>query len=167
MTLALQAETEGWAEISEDGLFRYLLGRRWAPGGPLVCWIMLNPSTADAKTDDLTVKKCVGFSKAMGARALVVVNLFAFRATRPQDLLRAEDPVGPLNLARLREAPAAADLVVAAWGGVPKAAAAKAAASMEAVRSLTGLKCLGATKAGEPRHPSRLAYSTRLVPFGK
>lgn len=46
------AKDEGaWAELSADRSYRYELGRRWGEG-PLLPWIMLNPSTADALKDD-------------------------------------------------------------------------------------------------------------------
>lgn len=89
------------ASISGD--YRYRLGRAWA-GGPTCTFIMLNPSTADADQDDPTIRRCVGFAKALGCGALEVVNLYAYRATNPRDLLRQDERVGPENDYWLREA---------------------------------------------------------------
>jgi hypothetical protein len=58
---------------------------------------MVNPSTADAKKDDPTIRKCVGFSRRWGCGGLDVVNLYAFRATDLSVMLKATDPVGPEN----------------------------------------------------------------------
>jgi hypothetical protein len=102
--------------MSPCGLYRYELWRYWAPGR-LVAWIMLNPSTADATADDPTLRRCIDFSKAWGCGGLMVVNLFGLRATDPQELRRAEDPVGPMNDHFLWGRCMEADLVVAAWGG--------------------------------------------------
>src|ERR1035438_9318557 len=51
-----------------------------------VCWIMLNPSTADAVTDDPTVRKVIGFSQCWGFSKAVVVNLIPTIATDPREL---------------------------------------------------------------------------------
>ena len=76
------------AEISECGKYRWWLRRRWADG-PVVCFVMLNPSTADAEQDDPTIRRCIGFAQAWGCGALEVRNLFPFRATNPADMLKA------------------------------------------------------------------------------
>ena len=48
---------------------------------------MLNPSIADDKVDDPTIKKCIKFAEREGCTDLTVVNLFSFRATDPNELL--------------------------------------------------------------------------------
>ncbi|WP_131822315.1 DUF1643 domain-containing protein, partial [Mycobacteroides chelonae] len=63
----------GRAVISADGLYRYELHRSWR-AGPVVEFIMLNPSTADAEVDDATIRRCIGFAKQWGYGALVVRN---------------------------------------------------------------------------------------------
>src|SRR5262245_19133112 len=85
------------ALISPCGLYRYWLTRTWDNSLRRVCWVMLNPSTADAEQDDPTIRRCVGFARSWGAGGIIVVNLFAFRASDPKALLRAADPVGPDN----------------------------------------------------------------------
>ena len=42
---------------------RYELWRIWNNQKPLILFILLNPSTADDKNDDKTVKKLIGFTK--------------------------------------------------------------------------------------------------------
>src|SRR5437868_12651695 len=70
------------AVISPCGKFRYRLTRQWGEGAALP-FVMLNPSTADAEQDDPTIRKCVGFAKRMGYDGIEVVNLYAYRATKP------------------------------------------------------------------------------------
>lgn len=109
------------ATISECGRYRYDLGRTWVePGDALAdtycTFIMLNPSTADGTQDDPTICRCINFAKSWGMGGLMVVNLFAWRATKPDDLLRAADPIGPENDRYIDEACRMAQFVVAAWG---------------------------------------------------
>src|SRR5687768_14824465 len=77
------------ARFSDCGTYRYNLTRLWDARLIRVCWVMLNPSTADQHEDDATIRRCIGFSRSWGAGALTVVNLFAFRATQPRDLWAA------------------------------------------------------------------------------
>lgn len=84
------------ASISECGLYRYLLGRAWGDG-PLLPFIMLNPSTADADIDDPTIRRCMGFAKREGTSGVSVANLFALRSKDPSALLTVSGRVGPGN----------------------------------------------------------------------
>ena len=153
------------AVISPCGRYRYRLWRRWDPGFS-VTWLMLNPSTADAEVDDPTIRKCIGFSKRWGYSAIEVVNLFAWRATDPKDLLArwrsAHDIVGPDNDRHILSAVARSPLVVAAWGNDD---AARLGGRDAAVLHGFGAECLGRTSKGAPRHPLMLAYDTALVQF--
>ena len=45
------------ADFSEDLVYRYRLSRVWDAGLPLLGWLMLNPSTADAFRVDPTVNR--------------------------------------------------------------------------------------------------------------
>jgi hypothetical protein len=106
------------AVISPDGCYRYLLWRVWGDQGRICCFVMLNPSTADASIDDRTIRKCIKFAKKWGFDGIVVVNLFAYRATKPKELKIAVDPVGPENDKYLRlviESPSV-EMIVCAWG---------------------------------------------------
>lgn len=153
-----------YAYISDDGLYRYTLGRRWSTDldeGAAV-FVMLNPSTADADLDDPTIRRCVGFAKALGCGGLHVVNLYAFRATKPADLWKALDPVGPGNdLVLTATATAAAQdgrPLIAAWGANAKP---DRIADVLALPYMDKLTALGVTKAGAPRHPLYLPGTAR------
>lgn len=159
----------GSAEISECGRYRYSLTRRWDPG-PLACWIGLNPSTADARVDDHTIRCIRRFTRREGRSGFVVVNLCPLRTTYPRDLpKRCDDPVAfAVNrdeIFRWVEGPEV-DLVVAAWGASGPGTFRKFGRSIALIadhRSGRVFYCLGTTEGGEPRHPSRLAGNTRLV----
>lgn len=154
------------ARISPGGQYRYALSRRWHANSPIATFVMLNPSTADADVDDPTIRRCVGFARALGCGGLVVVNLYALRATNPRDLRRADDPVGPSNdtyLARHAQAAAGAGApLIAAWGTHAQLA------RVDAVLALPGmglLQALGVTLAGHPRHPLYLPATAQLRPW--
>lgn len=74
------------AVVSDCGRYRYRLDRIWDTALPAVTFIMLNPSTADASNDDATIRRLAGtngFARRWGCGALIVVNLYAWRATTP------------------------------------------------------------------------------------
>lgn len=148
------------AVLSDCGTYRYRLGRCWDTSLPELRWIMLNPSTADSAKDDPTVRKCIGFATRWGFGAIQIVNLFAFRATKPRDLMHTTDPIGPDNdqhLSTVLRAP-----VVAAWGGsLPRAPFGRMAVErILAMAPRDRWWCLGTTKGGEPHHPLILSYNT-------
>lgn len=159
------ADVRRGAHISDDGRYRYGLIRRWGDG-TAATFVMLNPSTADGEQDDPTIRRCVGFARALGCDALLVVNLYAWRATKPEDLWTAEDPVGPENDYRLERhirAAASADRpLVAAWGANAREDRVRAVIAMRGADRLTAL---GVTKDGAPRHPLYLPASARPTPW--
>lgn len=101
----------------------------------------------------------VGFARAWGAGCIVVVNLFALRATDPMALLRAPDPMGPGNNDAIAAAAHAARhrAVICAWGSPSNGALAKLvrarAESVVGVLRNDHLYSLGTAKDGSPRHP--------------
>lgn len=148
---------EKTATISECGLYRYDLTRRWADGGTSCAFIGLNPSTADAQLDDPTIRRCIGFAKSWGHSQLVMLNAYAFRATRPEDMKAATDPVGPLNDEFLLLWLNACKEKVAAWGG--NIGATRQRQIIELFPYLTALRI---TKYGFPGHP--LYLPKNLIP---
>lgn len=138
------------ANFSRCRRFRYTLWRRWDADRPLAMIIGLNPSTADARRDDPTIRRCICFARDWGHGSLVVTNLFAFRATYPAELKAAADPVGPRNDLWIRRMAARADIIVAAWGNHGS----WLGRSERVGRMLAGrLHCLRLTAAGQPAHP--------------
>ena len=104
------------AELSSDRVYRYSLSRIWEPTKHPLAFIGLNPSTADETEDDPTIRRCMGFARDGGYGGVLMLNLFAFRSTKPKGLLDAEDPVGPQNDAVLLRATEGLPVVVCAWG---------------------------------------------------
>lgn len=150
------------ALIDPTGTYRYTLTREWEPSLGRACFIMLNPSTADATKDDPTIRRCIAFARTWGYGGLEVVNLFAYRATSPADLWPLADPVGTENDAHIADAVRRCHIVVAAWGvhGEYRGRGAEVASRV------LGLMCLGTTKGGHPRHPLYVRGDTLPVAFG-
>lgn len=154
------------AVISDDEQYRYVLTRRWTDHGTPVVFVMLNPSTADAFEDDPTIRRCIGFAKALGGTSLVVVNLYAYRATKPTDLWKADDPVGPDNDHWLqREFAIAAYLdspLIAAWGAHARADRVKEVMAMPGAERF---RAYGRNKGGSPKHPLYLKGDSPLTAY--
>ena len=161
------------ARLSPCGRYRYRLDREWGRlfEGPPLLWVLLNPSTADARRDDPTLRRLVSFSQREGAGRLIVVNLFALRATDPTRLLDAPDPVGPeadgwIDGA-VREVSRLDGRIVLGWGAAPFAWRLRAHQVLDLIAAAHPLvETLGWTGGvnPQPRHPLRLS---RLTPLSR
>jgi len=137
----------------------------------ICCWIMLNPSTADATDDDATIRRCAGYGRAWGYRWLTVANLWPVRMTDPAGLAAwIEADARPYLMAStdgwIRGLAVAADRVVCAWGN-----GGRLADRGRAVRELladAGVRphALAVSKAGEPVHPLRQRADLESTPLG-
>lgn len=160
LTLALASS----AVISPDGQYRYLLTRQVGPSPKVVTFIMLNPSTAEAEQDDPTIRRCIGFTRLWGYGQLRVVNLFAFRTSKPAGLRTAADPIGPENGEYLSQAVQKAR-VVCAWGVDGR----YLDQDLVMLRRLAQLEvqpfALEVTKGGHPKHPLYVSFSRNPLSF--
>lgn len=86
---------QGGAIITGD--YRYLLWREWNSSSKTVSFVMLNPSRADAQINDPTITRCINFALSWGYGRLEVVNLFAYRTSKPSLLKQAAEPIGEDN----------------------------------------------------------------------
>lgn len=149
------------ATFSPCRTYRYILTRQWGSGGKILPFVGLNPSVADAEKDDMTIKKCVRFAELYGADGLVMLNLFALVSTQPKGLRMHPDPVGPDNDRYIRRALAGSRTAVVCWGNSQDLRG----RDRRVLELIPTPVCLGTTKHGFPKHPSRLAYSTKLQPY--
>lgn len=161
------------AIMSADQLYRYRLTRDLGMmGDGACCFVMLNPSTADATNDDPTIRRCIGFAKQFGCGRLEVVNLFAFRATNPQDLFDSADAgidvIGRDNDKHIAEACNASRIVVCAWGnhgqycGRDKDVLRVISAQQGTTPQVLNINA----KTGQPSHPLYLPGNAQLRAFG-
>lgn len=158
-----------WANavISVCGLYRYRLDRIWERDKKLMIVVGLNPSTADAEHDDPTVRRLISFAKREFCGGLVVLNLFAYRATDPTMLDVPEiDPVGPENDVYLAQAAERAEgnIFVLAWGARgAKHGYGTWVRDLLLANGCSRLWHFGLTKDGQPKHPLYLSARTPLV----
>jgi hypothetical protein len=139
-----------------------------APPDPVLGWILLNPSTADAERDDPTICRVTAFSRSWGAGGLQVANLYPLRATDPAALWAAPEA---LRLGDAERADAAiAELcrssaaVVLAWGAQGARCPGRVRVAIEVARAAqVPLVHLGLTRGGQPRHPLYVKGLTPLV----
>ena len=166
-TMSLLPGVSGTARFSEDGRYRYTLRRWWHGGGRTAVFVGLNPSKAGADRDDLTIRKCIGFATTWGCSEIFMLNLFALIATDPEELFSSLDPSGPENKYWIDQTFALHsdpnNILVAAWGAHKMAET--PGCKLEHELRPRKMVCLGKTKDGSPKHPSRLAYATVLEPF--
>lgn len=165
------------ATISPCGHYRYDLEREFDASGRWAMFIGCNPSTADGKVDDHTIRREMDFGQGFGFPNLVKCNLYALRSTDPRGVVDAKvDPVGPDNDATIRRWLPRVELVVLAWGYQQKIGPRMLTRAWE-VRKLLREELgamgdraprvghLGLTKGKEkqPLHPLRLRADTPLT----
>lgn len=141
------------AEFSACRRWRTLLWRCWDEARPVANFIMLNPSTADETALDPTCTRARDYARRWGLGALLVTNVFAWRATDPEELRAAPDPVGRGNDAAILGAARRAQLVLCAWGnhGTYLDRAARVARLLR--QAGMRLHVLRLNAGGEPAHP--------------
>ena len=156
------ARSAAGAVFSPCRRWRTLLWRRWDPARPAANFLMLNPSTADETVLDPTCARARAYAERWGYGALIVTNLFAWRATAPEDMKAAADPVGRANDRAILRAAQEAALVVCAWGN-HGAHLGRSAAVVGLLRHAgIALHALRINHSKEPAHP--LYLSGNLAP---
>jgi hypothetical protein len=158
------------AVISDCNRYRYELHRDvpllWKTA-PLM-FIGVNPSTADADTDDATIRKMRGFAVRLGYSEFMVGNVFAYRATDVRELATVERHAvvgfdNPRHLANMIDR---AGMIIPCWGDtgkVPKSLREQFNV-MRTTLLLSGkpVRIFGLTNGGDPLHPLMLSYETQL-----
>ncbi|MEG9528259.1 MAG: DUF1643 domain-containing protein [Hyphomicrobiales bacterium] len=116
------------ANLSRCGAHRFTLTRTWSLEGGHVCFIGLNPSTADHRQDDPTVRRWIRSARSWGYGGFTAVNPYPLRTSSPAECRAwaqymvngpdwyARDVIHFSNLPTLVRAAKAAALVVACWG---------------------------------------------------
>ena len=169
------------AGISPCGKYRHWLTREWGGRGEAARWAVftgLNPSTADDKVDDPTLKKMFGYAQRFSCNALLLINIADYRATNPQDMAaqgfaaKSLDMTGAVRAAlavvatSFRMRPMGP--VIACWGHPPKAVQPLAGEMFDILKGaalLPRLQSFGVTAHGWPSHPLYLSKGAALLPY--
>lgn len=158
------------AILSDCGIYRYKLTRHWPRGffgsrqPRSIVFIGLNPSTADDKEDDNTIRRCIDFAKRWDYDGLIMLNLFAFRNRDPKVLCNHPMYVGPDNDRHILETVEENPHIVACWGG--DKVITQSNRDKQVVELINRpMLCLGYTKFCHPLHPLFVPASTELVEY--
>lgn len=158
--------------FSSDRKHRYVLWRDlrdfpvlpFEPEPGYCMFVGLNPSTADETRNDPTVSRCIGYAKQWGFEQFLMTNIFAYRATDPEDMKAFPEPVGEENDRWLQELASRAGLVVCAWGSHGQYLH-RGKTVEQLLMNVAPLHCLTRTKTGFPGHPLYLRADLKPVPF--
>ena len=156
----MNSEIDG-AIFSEDRKYRYLLWRTTGVGKGAVTFVGLNPSTADERVNDPTIRRCLGFARSWGYQKVYVANIFAYRTAYPTLLMKTAEPIGELNDNWILSASKESSLVVVAWGNVGQ----WLGRAESVLKFINKPRCLGITKLGAPRHPLYVSKDVSPLPY--
>lgn len=163
MLLRQNVDNTRQAEFSNDRVYRYSLTITWENSLPLAAFLGLNPSTADETQDDPTIRRCKDYAARWGCGGIMMLNLFAYRATDPKDMKRASEPIGKRNtldyLAWMLEKCKGPH--IACWGR--HGPYWNRAQQIE--ERFTDLQCLSFNSDGTPAHPLYLPAILKPIPL--
>ena len=156
------------AFFSDDRRYRYSLYRDLGVGHGTCVFICLNPSTADETKNDPTVRRCMNYAKGWGYRYFYMLNLYAYRATLPKDMMaQGVDAIGPDNKEWLQTFVNfdLSTLIIAAWGNHGNVHGMADYVRGLARESGHRLYCLKVTKSGQPNHPLYLSKGLKPIEY--
>lgn len=127
--------------------------------------IGLNPSTADEKVNDPTVRRCIDFASRWGFSWMCMTNLFGYRATDPRDMQKQKDPFGDDNFTLVQKVAEECDMILCAWGAHPRMCGIDKIMLDMLEPQKEKFRHLGLTKNGKPRHPLYVQRDTKPQQF--
>lgn len=157
------------ATFSACRKWRYLLWRIWDASLPLLCFIGMNPSSADENENDATITRMLVRAMQGGYGGLLVVNGFALVETYSDKLqgyiADGLDIIGPENDAAIVSAAQRSAMVLCGWG--------KPGRLLERDRIVLKLLrdcgvtpyALAINKDGTPKHPLYVGYKVQPEPI--
>ncbi len=165
-------DRQAWIYIPDHyAEYRYVLGKRGSH--PLIC-VGVNPSTAVPGRLDNTLKSTERIARHNGFDSFIMFNVYAQRATVPDDMDRELNPL--LHAENLRafawvlDRAGASPVLWAAWGAVieKRPWLPRCVLDLADTARLRGARWVTAgprSKAGHPHHPLYLKKDSPLEPF--
>lgn len=145
------------AYFNDHMTHRYAIIEIWNMSRPSITWVGLNPSMANERDDDPTIRRIIDFSKRWGYGGFNMLNLFSQITPHPKEL-RFEPSVDQ-NFNRLFiENHTDSDNVVFAWGTSKQAKI----ESEWIINEFEEAKTLGLNLDGSPKHPLFVGKHTKL-----
>ena len=145
------------AKFSRDKKERYSLKREWDKSKKKILYIMFNPSLADDKKDDPTIRRLISFTKKFNYGGFLVGNIFTRVTPNPKKIDKSTG-ISDKNLEELFKLINKVDQIVYAWGN-----------NIEEPKTIKELvskpKCFGKNFNGTPKHPLYLPSSSELESF--
>ena len=156
------------AIFSDDRKYRYSLTRIWDSSKLRVCFIGLNPSTANEHVNDPTIRRCIKYAMDWDYGSLIMVNLFAYRTTNPKELMKQKEPIGEgnTNTHRIIEAIGTSKITICAWG-TKGGFMGRDNIIMSILTGSNKLHYLKLTKDRHPCHPLYLPAALKPIPYRK
>lgn len=151
------------------GEHRLLLTRVWNENKPLVLFVGLNPSTANANKNDPTVKRLMAITYYNDYGGFHLVNLFTFITAYPYELKYRFEKIGENGIIHSRcedfyqQALLESECTIAMWGNlVPK--------ELEhridfAEKRFENLLCMDINKSGNPKHGLYIKTETKFKKY--
>ena len=141
-------------------------------GEKMLIVVGFNPSTADDKIIDPTMRFVLGIAKFNGYNGFAMVNLYPLRSTNPENLpIEVDDNIVKENFSHIDsilEQYPLADILLAYGNLVDRRSYTKIIAHklLDLLQSKSReIYCLGKLKSGNPKHPLRTPYSTKLQKY--
>ena len=121
----------------------------------------INPSTADEKESDTTLTKITKYLSQFDVGELAMINLFETISPKQEDIIKSH----VCELERHEELLKCADMIIIAWGVEQKYTKEKEKGIEYLQQWSDKTYCIMKENGSMPRHPSRIAYSEKLVKF--
>tara|TARA_B100001057_G_scaffold324177_1_gene324379 strand:- start:4327 stop:4782 length:456 start_codon:yes stop_codon:yes gene_type:complete len=146
------------AFFSDDKKNRYLLRRVWDTEKKKLLFIMLNPSQADSKKDDPTIRRLISFSKKWGYGGFSVCNLYSYITSHPKILYNTPQIFDNKNKSFIKRQIKNSDCVIYAWGNTE--------VEPDWLKKIVKTcYCLGLNKNGTPKHPLYLNSNVKPLKY--
>ena len=153
--------TGSGAKFSDCGKYRFALWRIWDENKPLVMFIGLNPSTANAYTDDATIRRVKRFAADWGYGGVYMMNCFPYISTDPQQLKDFGNTSE--NDKWMHDIAGKCSMIIFAWGNFEIARA----RGKELAALFPGAHALQINKNGSPKHPLYCAGDLKPILYQK